>query len=588
MGQSKSSMAPSVSDETKETSAIQKTVNDIENDMFYEGDPLSSPDDLNQISYIGYKFKQNQQTLAALVFFWFDQVQEQDKNRYFNLLGQLYELFITPQTIPVPPYRDCSFLKKMERVFSVSKTEELNNKAEEVTDENFVSYLMNVEDRQFMKYDMLNHIVNIFELENPTLVVVQRKLEFTVNNTLKRDMFNFFTTTLTTWFDSNDKTTIVFHVSVSYAVGLNHATFLALKKKEAQVDLIYIDPHGYAVGGPPKNTHRKQEQTRLFVQNYITSTFGVQVNDVLSTTSCPTLQTGNQGNNCVQWVLFVFALFLLNDSNSEDTLFFLENMRDMVNFNIHLFSLILFLRTMPHVGLEEYFFYRDMFFYADYDSLIETCVEEENKNRAYEVNVDCYNQENGECPKPCVQCRAKCHFGASVKPLGKFDCVPLSGKMIAKKMFHIYLQIRNMTRQDSTFTEADIEKQLNFKEPRTEKEALKEHYLHVYLKNNPQQQLDESIVPSSKTVQTDNVKFQQYVIRTTNALENAKRKNKLKKPVLEDKLQQKRKTIETRSSTQLLSRLQELEEYKLIYPRYSSFFEQEMLELLEKPATKRQ
>ena len=50
--------------------------------------------------------------LPAARFFWYDRVSDAQKPRFFQLLAALYQLFITPHFIPVPPYTDCSYLKK--------------------------------------------------------------------------------------------------------------------------------------------------------------------------------------------------------------------------------------------------------------------------------------------------------------------------------------------------------------------------------------------------------------------------------------------------------------------------------------------
>lgn len=48
--------------------------------------------------------------------------------------------------------------------------------------------------------------------------------------------------------------------------------------------------------------------------------------------------------------------------------------------------------------------------------------------------------------------------------------------MIAKKMFQIYALIRKITGQDpESMTARDIEKQLDFVEPQTEKEFIKKY-----------------------------------------------------------------------------------------------------------------
>jgi hypothetical protein len=94
-----------------------------------------------------------------------------------------------------------------------------------------------------------------------------------------------------------------------------------------------------------------------------------------------------------------------------------------------------------------------------------------NKNRKYLQLPDCYNQTGSNCPTPCVKCGNGCYFANAVKKISDTHCLPLSGKMIAKKMLNIYAILRNITGQDpKSMTFLDIEKQLNFFEPQTQKE----------------------------------------------------------------------------------------------------------------------
>jgi hypothetical protein len=433
--------------------------------QFTQGNPMSNPKFWPQsdkvktrktplADWIWFTLQLDRENIMpALKFFWVDEVQPKN-----------YVKFLTPQFIPVAPYRSCSFLKKMEMYCKSNGKKMLKH---------IVKILRLNLDKTHIEYEPI-HVKTgeVWEAgkRNPTVFMIPP-------NSLQSLLKNWYTDSIP---DRPSSDLLVLHVayqlfakSAPQDVTLlgAHAVFVALKKYKGQklVKLIALNPHGHT-DTPGLYNDTEQERYKLMIKA-IRDTLHVKVEQVY--TSCPELQSPSQGGNCAQWFLFIFALFLSNPVFFDEPSSVLQTIRKQPNFNIQLFSLSLFLRTMPFVGLQKYY----DFSFERPEKLIEQCFYEDDLTRSetfkeysYSKTDDCYSQPPGRCPTNlCVQCSDSCHFKASVKHIDSTHCQPLSTTKMAEKMFQLYASLRNVTRQDSySLTQDDIQRQLNcFFEPRT-------------------------------------------------------------------------------------------------------------------------
>jgi hypothetical protein len=410
--------------------------------LYFEGNPMAREAIVE--NNVGEFFYNAIQFLPAAQFFWFDKVKPKDRLKYFNLLGQLYELFITPHAIPIPPYEDCSYLKKFEQLDRFEGGKRRNA--------------------------ALGHIIKIFKIENSNIEALTSNT-YDIDDT-QEDLVipSTLLQVISNWYLYSEKNILAIPLSLE----LNHAVFLGLKKYKDQrlVKFIYIDPHGFAV---EPEMEKAQLRLRELLKKSIASRLVATVQEVLM--MCPILQLVDQGGNCVQWQKFNFTMFLSNPHLFDDPEELVHQVGLFPAINVHLFNLSVFLRTMPHYGLQTYYEYS---MYGDFSDQVSVCWEEDAENRKDEARrfqmPDCYSQKGSECPEPCVFCSGSCNFPTAVKRTGDGECTPLSGKMIAKKMFQIYALIRKITGQDpESMTARDIEKQLDFVEPQTEKEFIKKY-----------------------------------------------------------------------------------------------------------------
>ena len=405
--------------------------------QMFEGNPFSKKSRSSVVSSFSTFYDDFSDSLPALRFFWFQTVAPKNRAKYFDLLGQLFELFITPHILKKTPYRSCSFLKKFEYIFR-------------------------------HKYSMFIYaVVQMFKLETsqtevpPYPFLVERRDTLLLPENLK--------TLLQTWHRGSLKENLVIQI-VLVQQQENHITFLALKKvpSKNKVLLTYIDSHGTGLA-------YKIPEIKALLTNFLKVECNVQnVVDIVPT--CPLLQESSQGGNCTQWFFFNFCSFLAFPNKFlEDEVFYNDSLYLWANANIHLFSLSLFLRTLPQIGLQEYFtgdIYKLLL--SNKNQHQAQCMEEDDRIRRADTSAiatpNCYDYATGQCPDPCARCGGTCNFAASVKHFTDGQpCRPLSGKMIAMKMFYIYLNIRKLTKQDPhKMTVQAIREQLDFQEPFTE------------------------------------------------------------------------------------------------------------------------
>jgi hypothetical protein len=414
--------------------------------QFFVGNPVSGATVLEEGQYstpTGQFIERNEADLLALNFFWMDKVLPKDRQKYFNLLGELYELFMTPHVVPIPPYRDCSYQKKFELLLS----------------------------HQNDLIQMLEHITNILSFDSTNTLVLKKY--FNINTSDSIVLPEEIEENIKSWFRNRKYSTIVFPLTLE---GGRHVVFFALRKSSAfKLQMVYVDGQGFNDNPRLYEFEKEQREIRKLIQEFLRTQFFVTVEDIHP--SCPILQQYEQGGNCQQWFLFNFALFVFNPAfmsmdMGSSVLRVLSRKPDL---NVQLFALAMFLRTMPRVGLINYIDGVEA-----YDVMIEDCINESNDTRQHTLQntigaQDCYSQPSGVCPSDsCVQCSGTCHFKSSVRQFQNGECLPLSAKQIARKMLYIYARIRKITGQDPrSMTTADIEQQLNFVEPTTAEEFIR-------------------------------------------------------------------------------------------------------------------
>ena len=97
------------------------TVDLVRPRLFYGDDEIESKIEVHRetrLSPLGQKLLLLHITnqLPAAELFWVNRVRGNTPKqlKYFSILGQLYELFLTPHTLAIPPYKSCSYLKLYE------------------------------------------------------------------------------------------------------------------------------------------------------------------------------------------------------------------------------------------------------------------------------------------------------------------------------------------------------------------------------------------------------------------------------------------------------------------------------------------
>ena len=351
-------------------------------------------------------------------FFWYDRVRPENKARYLHLLDQLYTLFITPHLLPNPPYLTCSFLKTMQQLFSYS----------------FVSSL-------YLKciIDLLSHGNNPELFVNPeTFVQIQVEGKkyfalFSFKDYLQKGVDIYAHNPFKDWYENRCYKTLLIPVSYNTSgVTEAHATFLAVRKMGfKKLQFMYVDSLGYS---------ETDFDIKTSLQNSLKLWTGIddlEFEDTLL--SCPVLQTVEQGGNCAQWSYLYLALFISQPDMFSNLPAVLQDLFQNPMLNVHLFSLSIFLRTMPVVGLDTYLNYTftdaDRYDLCNMENLITTL----EVTRQFGV-PNCYF--NRSCPAPCVNYNNYCMFKVAAE---ETEQRPLTPQEIAQKMFQLYTEILTLT-----------------------------------------------------------------------------------------------------------------------------------------------
>jgi hypothetical protein len=392
--------------------------------------------------------------LPAAEFFWYNSVPPEKKPEYCRLLGQLLQLFITPHVVLDPPTREASYLKKYEYVFSNFKNQSLR--------------------------DMFIHL---FYLENSHTNYEPEDITIQVPDGLDTPQYSTITfqQAIQNWY-FNDKSKPLYLVNLRLShpsVSSQHAVLLAIKKyrqvRDARpvVKFMYLDPHGYL--------EHDYNFARTLKQKLVHALAPRTVQVVQFLLECPELQMDSHGGNCVQHSFMVFTMLMNNPYMFDDAENLLRQLQKHSTLNVLLFSLSIFLRTMPLVHLIRYHF--AMFVKNILSKTAEgrAPVSETDKSE-YLMESNMISQEVStifhmpNCPNlfgnvsecdtnVCARCGGQCQYRALVEQTGQ-TCYVLRPKEIAETMFVLYFQIKDMAigidPEQRSFLLQDMKDELNF------------------------------------------------------------------------------------------------------------------------------
>jgi ribosomal protein L12E/L44/L45/RPP1/RPP2 len=367
--------------------------------------------------------------LPASQFFWYHLVEEQDKLKYRYYLSKLLTLFILPHHLPVFPFEECSYLKKYERHISDSKETETLMQG--------LIYILRLNTSNItVVYPLENYILK-YTLHNETAEELPKSL-----STLQKSIRPWLK-------QKQNNTVLVLYLSTNNETGTQgHANLLALKKTMfGTIQYLYFNPHGLYESIEQIKTFRKNLKLKL--QNICE----VPVKEVL--TSCPNLQTSDQGGNCKQWFAMIFCFLCMNPALFDDPKPLLENLGKHPQLNIVLFELSIFLRTMPLFGLKNYYFATFKGSHTlgyDVFASVAQCKTDDAAIKTWLYSAfgerDCNTFDTRSCPFACSICNGQCVSTAALKQEVEGTlCRLLNPKEIAAEMFGAYLKIKTLSNQ---------------------------------------------------------------------------------------------------------------------------------------------
>ena len=420
--------------------------------------------------------------LPAARFLWYNLVSEENEERYLTILGELLQLFITPHEYPIYPYKEASYLKKYEHLF-----------ATEVWTRPLKTYTT-----------FMDCLVAILQLENPAVqLCTLQNVEIDVNTLNDTDPGRSFTTVIVNWFFNSPAR--LFLLPFAYVDSRfprdqvpGHSVLLALQKGPANVlKYVYFNAHGYM----ERSVMEYEFVTKL--HDKLENMFpGMRV--VQMVTNCPELQLYEQGGNCVQHSALFFSLLTLNPDYFDDIDTLLSQLEAHVTLNITLFSLSIFLRTMPYVTLQKYYYHFSLHKGEDFtlkkqkEWLTDSVTMATSVSSAF-GGVNCPNLPGDHCSLSfCSECKGKCRFRSGIEDVEVqrsqpqpvaleeakqassgdeeeefnilYDCKVLNPKEMAAKMFRLYFELKDMTvgiePLKLSFMAEQMEDMLNFPTPR--------------------------------------------------------------------------------------------------------------------------
>lgn len=413
-------------------------------------------DNETQMTPIGEKLLQLYLSgqLPSAELFWADSVRDdaQKQSQCFAILGQLYELFLTPHmSVLTPNNYSCSYLKLFESHFD--------------SNENIKLYF-----RLFFQFCELN-LSNVFIYTEPVYL--------SYNSRTRNMMHDFHLAIRDCFYSKKDAMVIPIIIIKELDVSV-HVTFLALKKTNEQprrfdlsypntrkktLQFVYIDPHGLNMSDTFYSEKRFVNSLLLLQLNSIFPGYYIRETNF----DCPQLQ--DQENNCAQWFFYNLYTFLKN-SDAVTHMNTIRNLRKPA-VNLHLFEMAFFFKFLPSVNIQSYHNHYFSLVQSDLQHFLlkmkHICVDDLTVRKQYLNDLGVENcAAESSCPQPCARCGSTCNFQSAVKLLEDNECKPLSPKMIAKKMLYLYAELRKIAGQDpSVVTPKAIEQQLNYEEPKT-------------------------------------------------------------------------------------------------------------------------
>lgn len=426
--------------------------------------------------------------LPAARFLWYNLVSKENEERYLTILGELLQLFITPLEYSYYPYREASYLKKYEAMWALEDVSSGSRK-------------------KVLFYKLL---AIILELESP-YVDLFHSYKFSIHfQSMKvREGEQIFNNAVLTWYFNSLKPVFILPFSIYTTHDDGHQVMLALKKlpvlqgnwvSRPLIKMIYFNPHGFESNFSLKENvfinKLKLKIQRAFSARLPTLQV-VQLN-----IDCPQTQFFEQGGNCVQHTALLFSLLMMNPSAFDNIDSILHQISRHATLNITLFSLSMFLRTIPHVNLKRYYY----FFLAEKSqksSLIENIELNTAMSSSFQ-GVNCPELYGPDCDRSfCSECNNVCRFKSGIEEVqvqppasfeeakqgssgdeefsssgeeiyNLYDCKVLDPKEIAAKMFRLYFELKDMTvgiePQKLSFMLEQMEAQLNFPTPGSNKD----------------------------------------------------------------------------------------------------------------------
>lgn len=434
--------------------------------------------------------------MPAARFFWRNQLNmdtpRKTLKQYYSLLGRLILLFTTPhyyydkKNTPIYPFKECSFLKKFEKFVALNEdwvvkalykifafqdgihvaeneiyiiTEGDNSFYSDDSEDNFYRYLNDWHDRG--KYSTILIPITLYEnkhnrISHAALLSIYRCNECNDENVMSSE---------SEWSEDDCQDTICF---------------------------MLLDPHG--------SNSDEYNQTKAFIGKTIKNHFKRKVTVQSVSDSCPSLQLPEQGGNCVMWKTMLFSLFMLEPTLFDDAAevgFLLDDLGKFPTENITLFTLALFLRTLPHGSSDHLKTIAYQNFYEAketrrwHHNVQEECLRDDFKYKANVFprweKVNCSNWDktlrsvqnlyenptdaasavhtsSDACVYPCKRCGNWCVHENFVEYHDE-KYIPLGMKEIARKMIKAYLYLRmyvlkNITTKNLRFYNTQAKKQL--------------------------------------------------------------------------------------------------------------------------------
>ena len=408
--------------------------------------------------------------LPAAEFFWYNSVPPEKKPEYCRLLGQLLQLFITPHVYTFFPYAEPSYLKKYEMMYTLLGTDELNTT---------LTRLLYLESTN-IDYEMKQIV-----LKTPSGADVLQEATATFEDVIQE-----------WYFGVDPKPLYLLNFAIVFEGGEAHSVVLAIKRypvfiaTRPIIKFMFFDPSGYVA--------EDVNFARTLKQKLVTALAPGDVQVVQVLLECPQLQKPAHGGNCVQHSAMVLTMLMKNPDLFDDTRTLLFDLERHSTLNVLLFSLSIFLRTMPVIHLKRYYFSMLVLDVMSRHAEDQVPVEPDVRKGELVDSLDMSREvstifHTPNCPAllkerdcdttACSWCGGRCYYQTLVR-LTQAGCYVLTPKEIARSMFELYFQIRDMVgdvdpRQRS-FMRQQMDRELNFEVP-----ASNEDYARLGLPVNP-------------------------------------------------------------------------------------------------------